>query len=60
MANKKLKDFHLLVKALGPILLALWLLLWYFYDFKSATFCVLTSVALAAIVIAWIDFVLND
>jgi hypothetical protein len=55
-----MKNFILIVKALGPIVLALWLFLWYFYDFKSATFCVLTSVAAAAIVIAWIDFVLND
>lgn len=55
-----MKNFILIVKALGPIVLALWLLLWYFYDFKSATFCVLTSVAAAAIVVAWVDFVLND
>lgn len=55
-----MKNFILIVKALGPIVLALWLLLWYFYDFKSATFCVLMMVAFAAIVVAWIDFVLND
>jgi hypothetical protein len=40
-----------------PILLALWLVLWYFSDFKQATFCVVSAVVLAVIVVAWIDFV---
>ena len=52
-----MEERRLYVKALAPILLALWLVLWYFSDFKQATFCVVTAVVLAVIVVAWIDFV---
>lgn len=52
-----MEERRLCVKALAPILLALWFVLWYFSDFKQATFCVVTAVVLAVIVVAWIDFV---
>ena len=52
-----MEERRLCVKALAPILLALWLVLWYFSDFKQATFCVVTAVVLAVIVVTWIDFV---
>ena len=52
-----MEERRLCVKALAPILLALWLVLWYFSDFKQATFCLVTAVALAVIVVTWIDFV---
>lgn len=52
-----MEERRLYLKALAPILLALWLVLWYFSDFTQATFCVVTAVVLAAIVVAWIDFV---
>lgn len=54
---ESMEERRLCVKALAPILLALWLVLWYFSDFKQATFCVVTAVVLAVIVVAWIDFV---
>ena len=52
-----MEERRLCVKALAPILLALWLVLWYFSDFKQATFCVVMAVVLAVIVVAWINFV---
>lgn len=52
-----MEERRLCVKALAPILLVLWLVLWYFSDFKQATFCVVMAVVLAVIVVAWINFV---
>ena len=52
-----MKEYLLYVKAISPILLAFWLVLWYLSDFMQATFCIATAVMFAIIVVAWIDFV---
>jgi hypothetical protein len=49
--------YLLYVKAILPILLAVWLVLWYLSDFMQATFCLAIAVVFAIIVVAWVYFV---
>jgi hypothetical protein len=53
----KMGKYLLYVKAISPILLAVWLVLWYLSDFMQATICLAIAVVFAIIVVAWVDFV---
>ena len=55
--QQTMEEYLLYVKAISPILLAFLLVLWYLSDFMQATFCLVTAVVFAIIVVAWIDFV---
>lgn len=43
--------------AIGPILLALWIILGIIYDFTSSTICMVIACACAALIYVWVDFV---
>ena len=43
--------------AIGPILLALWLILGVVSDFTSSTICMAIACAVAALIYMWVDFV---
>jgi len=52
-----MKEWQKALIAFGPLLLALWLIVGFIDNFKTATFCIATSIAAAAVVIAWINLV---
>lgn len=43
--------------ALGPIFLALWLVIGYFDNFETATICIAVSLVIPAVVAGWVYFV---
>ena len=45
------------IMAIGPILLASWLILGIVYDFKSSTICMVIACACTALVYWWVDFI---
>lgn len=52
-----MKEWKKALIAFGPIMLAMWLLIGYFENFKIATISVVGGLAIAAIVAAWVFFV---
>ena len=52
-----MKEWQKALIAFGPLLLGLWLIVGYLDNFKTATFCIVASIAISAVLIAWINFV---
>jgi hypothetical protein len=54
-----MKDWKKALIAFGPLLLGLWLVIGYLDNFKTATICIGTGIAVSAVVAGWIYFVFH-
>lgn len=54
-----MKEWEKVLIAFGPIILALWLVTGYLDNFKTATFDIAVSLAIAAVVGGWVYFVIE-